>query len=448
MKNLKSSFFILLFPFLANSQQLSGLWVGALTNDSLTVRKDQTFEMALTEYRGKVYGYSYSTFIVSDTLYYIVKRVKGVIENGLCEVSDDEIVSNNFYGRRDKGVRQTTIFKLNPVDSTWYIDGKWKTDATKKFYALTGGITLKEEKDPGKSKLFEHLGDLNLIKTLSLTSTTENRKEVKPKQEIKKDIAKTKEKRTDKKNESDIAKNKLKDPETNEVADDLAKQAEKKDMVKIENDQILDKKTNEAAATFEVKKPETKISVAEKPIKKVKKDLEKISEKSDSKNRDSMIVRNEIKNPESRNENKEIRIIDSVYVFNELKRTEYKLKPPAALVNERVSAPSETIFFKQDSLILSLYDNGEVDGDTVSVLLNGDVIIAKQGLKSSAFKKTIYISPDESDSILLVLYAENLGLYPPNTGLLIIKDGEETYQVRFKADYDRNAAIMLRRKYK
>ena len=98
--------------------------------------------------------------------------------------------------------------------------------------------------------------------------------------------------------------------------------------------------------------------------------------------------------------------------------------------------------------MLALYDNGEVDGDTVSVILNGEVIIDKQGLKSSAFKKAIYLSPEDGDSLMLVLFAENLGLYPPNTGLLIIKDGEESYYVRFNADFDRNAALMLRRKPK
>ena len=118
------------------------------------------------------------------------------------------------------------------------------------------------------------------------------------------------------------------------------------------------------------------------------------------------------------------------------------------MLEERVSVPSETIYFKSDSLVLALYDNGEIDGDTVSVILNGVLIIEKQLLKSAAFKKTIYLAPDDTDSLLLVLYAENLGIYPPNTGLLIVKDGEESYYVRFKADYERNAAIMFRRKLK
>jgi hypothetical protein len=54
----------------------------------------------------------------------------------------------------------------------------------------------------------------------------------------------------------------------------------------------------------------------------------------------------------------------------------------------------------------------------------------------------------EGDSLLVVLFANNLGKYPPNTGLLQVKDGDDIFYVRFKADLDKNAAIVLRRKYK
>ena len=138
---------------------------------------------------------------------------------------------------------------------------------------------------------------------------------------------------------------------------------------------------------------------------------------------------------------------DAGFEFQELKR-DRKLKPAATLVDGRISIPSETIYFKSDSLSIALYDNGEVDGDSVSVIINDEMFIEKQLLKSSAFRKTFYVPQNESDSLLVVLYAENLGKYPPNTGLLQIKDGEEIFYVRFKADLDRNAAIVLRRKSK
>src|SRR5678815_944720 len=126
-KKYKLTFLLLLAPLFFFGQSLTGLWTGALSNDSSTVRKDQLFEIALTEYRGKVYGYSRSEFIVDDTLYYIVKRVKGTINGDICEVIDDDIISFNFRGKLDKGVKVTSTFKRNKTDSTWYLAGTWKT---------------------------------------------------------------------------------------------------------------------------------------------------------------------------------------------------------------------------------------------------------------------------------------------------------------------------------
>jgi hypothetical protein len=107
-----------------------------------------------------------------------------------------------------------------------------------------------------------------------------------------------------------------------------------------------------------------------------------------------------------------------------------------------------SVEFGADSLVLTLYDNGEIDGDIVSVILNGQVIMPKQLLTAKAVTKTIYITPEMGDSLQLILYAENLGSIAPNTGLLFIKDAEESYQIRFSGDLQKNAAIILRRKHK
>jgi hypothetical protein len=116
-KRYKLILLFLLSPLFFYAQSLTGLWVGTIGNDSSTVRKDQSFEIALTEYRGKVYGYSRSEFIVDDVLYYIVKRVKGTIEGDVCEVTDDEIISYNFPKQLDKKVKVTSTFRRDKNDS-------------------------------------------------------------------------------------------------------------------------------------------------------------------------------------------------------------------------------------------------------------------------------------------------------------------------------------------
>ncbi len=118
----------------------------------------------------------------------------------------------------------------------------------------------------------------------------------------------------------------------------------------------------------------------------------------------------------------------------------------AANVDTRKTEIIRSVFFKTDSLVINLYDNGEIDGDTVSVVLNGKIIIAKEGLTAKAITKTIYITSDLGDSLQLVMYAENLGTLPPNTGLLTLQDGDDRYEIRFAGDFKKNSAIILRRR--
>lgn len=118
---------------------------------------------------------------------------------------------------------------------------------------------------------------------------------------------------------------------------------------------------------------------------------------------------------------------------------------PTVKLDDRKIELIETIPIYSDSLVLSIYDNGEIDGDTVSVVLNGRTIMSKQRLASRAKSLTVYLTPELTDDIQLVMFAENLGIYPPNTGLLIIQDGNKRREVRFSGDLNKSAAISLKR---
>jgi hypothetical protein len=117
----------------------------------------------------------------------------------------------------------------------------------------------------------------------------------------------------------------------------------------------------------------------------------------------------------------------------------------ASDLGNRTIETIQSVNYRSDSLVLTLYDNGEIDGDTVSVLMNGKVIMPMVGLTTNAVRKVIY-TKDLPDSIQIVMYAETLGSLPPNTGLLIVYDGTERYEIRFSGDLKKNAAIVFRRK--
>lgn len=378
---------------------LTGLWTGTLSNDSTTIRNDQSFEIALTQYRDKVYGYTRNSFIVNDTLYYIVKRVKGKVEGNICEVKDDEILSYNFRGRIDKGVKVSYTFRMNEADSSWQLDGDWKTNRTKRFYSISGKAELKEEKNLDNSKLFPHLEELKQGKDMEFYAKAKTPTPAPAPIPVQK---------------ATTANTKQSEPKEKASPD-------KADVVKNRNKAEVTRKKQEAE---ESEQPKPKPSIARKEEQAPPKEKPIASKKVEEEKKEE---------PNTANNNLPTQTLPPV------------VKSTAERINERVSAPAQVVEFSSDSLQLALYDNGEVDGDTVSVLFNGEILMEKQGLKASAVRKNILI-PAGQNELTLVLFAENLGAYPPNTGLLVIRDGDKQYQLRFSADLKQNATIILRRK--
>jgi hypothetical protein len=104
---------------------------------------------------------------------------------------------------------------------------------------------------------------------------------------------------------------------------------------------------------------------------------------------------------------------------------------------------SKQIEVSSDSVRLSFYDNAEVDGDSISVFLNGNLVVAHQGLSERAFN--VYIQLDSTKEINEVsMFAENLGKYPPNTALMVISDGDKRYETYLSSDFKGNATIRLK----
>lgn len=469
MKTLKLLVFLLFIPLVFHAQKsLTGLWTGTLSNDSTTVRKDQSFEIALTQYKEKVYGYSRMNFIINDTLYYIVKRVKGTIENDVCEVTDDDIITHNFPRKPDKGVKLISTFRRNLQDSIWRLDGEWKTTETKKhrYYSISGKISLKSEPDIEKSKIFPHLEELNLAndvafykeaKKATQTAVAQNQQKTdnKPttivvtKKEEKKQTEEPVVAKGEPKKSGGSASTSLVTESKNDIIKTSAPEVKKQDIVAKQDETMP--ATEETVAFTGLKK--SALPASNLPTEQ-KKNVAANTRKPEVENRGANVKVNEIAppitEPEATLKKSDLSAVaktnDEKKIIPVIINQPAIAKPTAAaFVQQRKTVAPQILEFKSDSLELKLYDNGEVDGDTVSILLNGEILLAKQGLKTSAIKKTIYI-PQGSDEITIVLYAENLGKYPPNTGLLIVHDGEDDYQVRFSADLQQNAAIILRRK--
>jgi hypothetical protein len=385
---------LLFFPFAANAQDITGLWKGTLYND--TTKETLPYEIGISQEKGKLTGFSHTCIISDDKLYFALKKIKIKKKGDKIIVEDLDMIAQNSPFTPPKGVGKLSVLTLEIKDSIMVLSGKFATNRTKEYRVLTGGVYLQRKNDFRQSSLLPRLTEMGLATEKTYLPETA--------------VAKTEE--------------------------------------ALPADPAIAKPTAIAASTVEAVKPGSAV-VAIAPNNKQPVVVGKpVSVETPEPEEPSLVKMNgaaadinkAAKKPAGKPQAITASSVSPVIVKNPSITYE-----PASEVNDRRLETVETVYFKSDSLQLTLYDNGEVDGDTVSVLLNGKVIMPKQGLSTKAIRKTIYLPPG-TDSLQLIMYAENLGSIPPNTGLLVVHDGEAVYEIRFSADMGKNSAIVFRRK--
>jgi len=112
---------------------------------------------------------------------------------------------------------------------------------------------------------------------------------------------------------------------------------------------------------------------------------------------------------------------------------------------QRKNILSKEIEIESDSVRISFYDNGDIDGDSITVFLNKYPVLTHQPL--SAKSLNMYLAFDKGKDVAEIsMYAENLGLYPPNTALMVISDGEKRYEVYMSSSLTQNSMVRLKKK--
>jgi hypothetical protein len=114
---------------------------------------------------------------------------------------------------------------------------------------------------------------------------------------------------------------------------------------------------------------------------------------------------------------------------------------------EREKDVVKEIEVESDSLILDFYDNGEVDGDSISVFYNDKLMASTQKLSAKAIQLKIGLDTTK-DFNEVSMFADNLGSIPPNTALMLIYDGRQRYEIRLTSTLQKNAAVRIRKKKK
>ena len=124
------------------------------------------------------------------------------------------------------------------------------------------------------------------------------------------------------------------------------------------------------------------------------------------------------------------------------KDTLKKLPPAVNPLTKRMNPIVKKIETDSAELLIELYDNGEIDGDTVSVYHNNKLILSRAQVSARPITLRIKVDKDQPHHEL-VMVAENLGSIPPNTALLIINANGKKYETFISTDQQKNAKLII-----
>jgi hypothetical protein len=149
-----------------------------------------------------------------------------------------------------------------------------------------------------------------------------------------------------------------------------------------------------------------------------------------------------------------------------IEKQEQKITPikeeqrPVVKIAEPVKSPAPTIEEKfvsrkkiltteipltGDSVELRFYDNAEIDGDSISLFLNNQLIFQHIRLLGSAYIIKLSIS-ELKETNELIMVAENLGSIPPNTSYMVAIVGDKRYEARLESTEGSSAMVRFVKK--
>ena len=133
-----------------------------------------------------------------------------------------------------------------------------------------------------------------------------------------------------------------------------------------------------------------------------------------------------------------------------------KVAPPAAaiasptipvdtpLVTDKVTTGiGKSYEWHSDTVVIDVWDGGNVDGDRVSILFNGKAVLTNYTLAKQKKQVKIPLPLEGTSSITIV--AENEGYDPPNTASLLFTDGGIKYSVLAYNNKGQQSIIKIKR---
>jgi hypothetical protein len=119
----------------------------------------------------------------------------------------------------------------------------------------------------------------------------------------------------------------------------------------------------------------------------------------------------------------------------------FKVAVPTVIAT-RANPLIKKIETEATEMVIELYDNGEIDGDTVTIYHNNQLLVAHAGLTAKPITFKIKVDKEHPHHEL-VMVADNLGSIPPNTSLMILTAAGKRYEIFISSTEQKNAKIAV-----
>jgi hypothetical protein len=116
--------------------------------------------------------------------------------------------------------------------------------------------------------------------------------------------------------------------------------------------------------------------------------------------------------------------------------------PTPKVIATRENALARKIVTEESELVIELYDNGEIDGDTITVYHNNQLIVNHVGLSLKPIVMKIKVDKANPHHEIIMV-ADNLGSIPPNTSLMIVTANKKRYEIFISSSEQKNAKVII-----
>jgi hypothetical protein len=119
-------------------------------------------------------------------------------------------------------------------------------------------------------------------------------------------------------------------------------------------------------------------------------------------------------------------------------------KIPAApmILRTRENALVRRIETDAGEIKMEIYDNGQIDGDSVTIYHNNTLVKSHMRLSQKPITLMITVDPSQPHHEIIMV-ADNLGTIPPNTSVMIITTATNRYELFISSSEQKNAKVVF-----